>query len=108
MKEVARGLTLRCDWGPKYTTDAWIGEVRWLGMTISPSYVGESECKGVIERFMWTLKEQCLYLRQLASLEEARRVIGAFIRRYNTEWLIERLGYQMPAAVRAAAWAETA
>ncbi len=36
-KEIARGRTLRCDWGPQYTADAWIGEVRWLGMTISPS-----------------------------------------------------------------------
>jgi len=29
-------------------------------MTITPSYVGEPECNGVIERFMRTLKEQCL------------------------------------------------
>jgi hypothetical protein len=26
--------------------DAWINEVKWLGITISPSYVGEPECKG--------------------------------------------------------------
>jgi hypothetical protein len=32
--------------------------VKWLGITISPSYVGEPECNGVIERFMRTLKEQ--------------------------------------------------
>lgn len=107
-KEIARGLTLRCDWGPQYTADAWIGEVRWLGMTISPSYVGEPECNGVIERFMRTLKEQCLYLHQFASLDEARRVISDFIHRYNTEWLIGRLGYRTPAEARAAAWAEAA
>jgi hypothetical protein len=29
-------------------------------MTISSSYVGEPECNGVIERFMRTLKEQCV------------------------------------------------
>jgi hypothetical protein len=39
---------------------ARLGEVRWLGMTISPSYVGEPERNGVIERFLRTLKEQCL------------------------------------------------
>jgi transposase InsO family protein len=33
-------------------------EVKWLGMTISPSYVGEPECNGVIERFNRTLKEE--------------------------------------------------
>ena len=49
-----------------------------------------------------------LYLYQFASLGEARRVIGAFIHRYNTEWLIARLGYRTPAAARAAAWAEAA
>ena len=58
------GLALRCDWGPQYIADAWINEVKWLGCTISPSYVGEPECNGVAERFMRTLKEQCIYLHQ--------------------------------------------
>src|SRR2546427_11648595 len=38
-KDVARGLAIRCDWGPQYIADAWINEVKWLGCTISPSYV---------------------------------------------------------------------
>jgi transposase InsO family protein len=66
-KDVARGLRLRCDWGPQYIADAWINEVKWLGMTITPSYVGEPECNGVIERFMRTLKEQCIFSRSGAS-----------------------------------------
>lgn len=57
---------------------------------------------------MRTLKEQCLYLHQFASLEDARRAIGAFIHRYNTEWFIGRLAYRTPAEARAAAWAEAA
>ncbi len=93
-KDVARGLAIRCDWGPQYTADAWINEVKWLGITISPSYVGEPECNGVAERFMRTLKEQCIYVHQFASLEEAQRIIGEFIARYNAEWLIERLGHR--------------
>src|SRR4030095_12313839 len=101
----ARGLRIRCDWGPQYIADAWINEVKWLGMTITPSYVGEPECNGVIERFMRTLKEQCLYLHRFQTLAEARRIIGEFIARYNTEWLIERLGHQTPIAARAAAMA---
>jgi transposase InsO family protein len=82
-KDVARGLALRCDWGPQYIADAWINEVKWLGCTISPSYVGEPQCNGVAERFMRTLKEQCIYLHQFASLEEAQRRIGEFIARYT-------------------------
>src|SRR5213594_878270 len=100
-KDVARGLRIRCDWGPQYIADAWINEVKWLGMTITPSYVGEPECNGVIERFMRTLKEQCLYLHRFQNLAEAHRLIGEFITRYNTEWLIERLGHQTPVAARA-------
>ena len=100
-KDRARGLRLRCDWGPQYIADAWINEVRWLGITISPSYVGEPECNGVIERFNRTLKEQCVYLHRFESLEQARAIIAAFIERYNREWLTERLGHRTPAQARA-------
>jgi transposase InsO family protein len=99
-REVARGLKIRCDWGPQYIADAWINEVKWLGITISPSYVGEPECNGVIERFMRTLKEQCIYLHRFQSLTEARRIIGEFIPRYNTAWLIERLDHRTPTQAR--------
>jgi transposase InsO family protein len=104
-KDVARGLRIRCDWGPQYIADAWINEVKSLGMTITPSYVGEPECNGVTERFMRTLKEQCLYLHRFQSLAEAHRIISEFITRYNAEWLIERLGHQTPVAARRAAMA---
>jgi len=107
-KEVARGLAIRCDWGPQYIADAWINEVKWLGCTISPSYVGEPECNGVAERFMRTLKEQCIYLHQFESLAEARGIIGEFIVQYNTEWLIERLGHRTPVQARADSLARVA
>jgi transposase InsO family protein len=53
-----------------------------------------------MERFLRTLKEECLYLHQFSNLEEARKIIGDFIQRYNHEWLIERHGYRTPAEVR--------
>src|SRR5262245_49360550 len=58
-------------------------ELGWLGITHSPSFVGEPQCNGVIERFMRTLKEQCIWLHRFATLDEARAIIGAFIERYN-------------------------
>ncbi len=102
-KEIARGLQIRCDWGPQYIAAAWIQEVHWLGMSISPSFVGEPPCNGVAERFMRTLKEHCLYLHQFETLEQARQLIGEFIHRYNHEWLIERLGHRTPVQAREAA-----
>ena len=107
-KDIARGLMLRCDWGPQYIAQAWISEVKWLGITISPSYVGEPECNGVAERFIRTLKEQCLYLHRFRNVAEARAIIGAFIDRYNSQWLIERLGHRTPAQARADAQAPRA
>jgi transposase InsO family protein len=71
-----------------------------LGITHSPSFVGEPQCNGVIERFMRTLKEQCLWLHRFHTLDEARPVIAAFIERYNHQWLIERLGHRTPATAR--------
>jgi hypothetical protein len=54
-----------------------------------------------MERWIRTLKEECLYLHDFATLAEARQVIGEFIERYNTQWLLERHGYRTPAAIRA-------
>jgi putative transposase len=107
-KDMARGLQVRCDWGPQYIAAAWIQEVQWLGMTISPSVVGEPQCNGVAERFMRTLKEHCLYLHQFESLDQARTCISEFITRYNQEWLIERLGHRTPAQARVDAQAPRA
>ena len=108
-RDYADPLALRDRWrGPQYITQAWISEVKWLGITLSPSYVGEPECNGVAERFMRTLKEQCMYLYRFRNVAEARAIIGAFIDRYNSQWLIERLGFRTPAQARAEAQAPRA
>ncbi len=98
--KIALGLGLRHDWGPQYTAHQFQGELAWLGIRSTASYVGEPECNGVAERFMRTLKEECLYLHDFKSLEEARQEIDAFIERYNRGWLLERHGYRTPAQVR--------
>lgn len=54
------------------------------------------------ERFIRTLKEECLYLHDFQSLEEAWEVIDEFIKRYNHGWLLERHGYRTPAEARQA------
>ncbi len=54
----------------------------------------------MIERFIRTPKEQCIWLHRFESLEEAGAIIGAFIERYNYEWLIERLDHRTPVVAR--------
>ncbi len=100
--KIALGLGLRMDRGPQYTAHQFLGELRWLGIRPTPSYVGEPECNGIMERWIRTLKEECLYLHDFATLEEARQAIRQFIERYNQEWLLERHGYRTPAEVRRA------
>ena len=85
---------------PGHAADAFRNELTWLGITHTPSFVGEPQCNGVIERFIRTLKEQCLWLHRFETLAEARPIIAAFIRRYNEEWIIERLDYRTPAIAR--------
>ena len=67
---------------------------------LDEQHVGEPECNGVAERFIRTLKEECIHLHDFETLEEARAVIGAFIERYNTGWLLQRHGYLTPARAR--------
>lgn len=94
---IAAGLKLRLDWGTQYTSHVFEGETRWLGIELSHSFVAEPQCNGVAERFMRTVKEECLWLFDFEDLEQARARITEFIDLYNHEWLIERLGYRTPA-----------
>jgi transposase InsO family protein len=98
--KIVLGLGLRHDWGPQYTAKQFNAELKWLGIRDSPAFVGEPECNGLIERFMRTLKEECIYVHRFRTLEEARFAIGRFIRQYNHKWLLQRHGYMTPAEVR--------
>jgi putative transposase len=100
--KIALGLGLRMDHGPQYTAHQFLGELRWLGIRPTPSYVGEPQCNGIMERWIRTLKEECVYLHDFATLEETRQAIGEFIECYNTQWLLERHGHRTPAEVRQA------
>lgn len=99
-KAIALGLGLRHDWGSQYRARQFQAEIKWLGIRSTPAYVGEPECNGVAERFMRTLKEECIHLHDFDTLEEAREVIGAFVERYNNGWLLQRHGYMTPARAR--------
>ncbi len=106
-RNVARGVSCRHDWGPQYTSGHFQGSLRWLGITDSPAFAGEPPCNGCAERFIRTLKEQCIWTKRWESIEELRAGVKAFVERYNSEWLIERLGHRTPRESYEA-WLETA
>ena len=62
----------------------------------------EPEGNGCVERFIRTLKENPLWVRRFATIDELRLALHRFKDTYNQTWIVERHGYQTPAAVRAA------
>ena len=99
---IASGLSLRHDHGSQYLSDHFQGELSFLGIRSSPSFVAAPEGNGCAERFIRTLKEQLLWVETFETVEQLRLALLAFKDRYNQAWLVERHGHRTPAAVRQA------
>ena len=81
-------------------SDAFQGELAFLGIESSPAFVRAPEGNGCAERFIRTLKETLLWVRFFATVEELRRALLEFQEMYNTNWLIARPGFRPPRAIR--------
>jgi putative transposase len=99
---IASGLKLRHDHGSQFVADDFPGEITFLGIVSSPAFVREPKGNGCVERFIRTLKENLLWVRRFATIEKLRLALHAFKDSYHQTWIVERHGYQTPAAVRAA------
>jgi putative transposase len=54
--DVARGPSLRHDWGPRYRSGHFLGSIGWLGIADDAAFLGEPETNGCAERWIRTLK----------------------------------------------------
>ena len=99
-KDIATGLKLRHDHGSNYMSNDFQKEIDFLGIKASPSFVREPEGNGVAERFIRTLKENLLWVRDFETIEELRLALIEFARWYNDNWLVARHRYKTPAQVR--------
>jgi putative transposase len=99
---VAGGLKLRHDHGSQFVADDYQRELAFLGIASSPAFVREPEGNGCVDRFIRPLKENLLWVRRFDTTEELRLALHTFRQTYNHTWIVERHGYQSPAAVRAA------
>ena len=95
---VSGGLKLRHDHGSQFVADDFQRELAFLGIASSPAFVREPEGNGCVERFIRTLKENLLWVRRFDTIEELRQALHAFKETYNRAWIVERHGYQTPAA----------
>ena len=106
--DIARGLQLRHDWGPQYRSAHFTGSLAWLGISDDPAFLGEPETNGCAERWIRTLKDQCLWVQLHDTIDELRQAVTGFVDRYNTSWLIQRHGHQTPKEAYQAAQAAAA
>jgi putative transposase len=99
--DTALGLILRHDHGSNYMAEDFQREIRFLGITSSPSFVRQPEGNGVAERAIRTLKEQLLWVQHFATIEDLRQGLAAFATLYNATWLRARHGHRTPDQIRA-------
>jgi putative transposase len=94
--DIARGLSLRHDWGPQYRSGHFLGSIGWLGITDDAAFLGEPETNGCAERWIRTLKEQCLWVELHDTIDQLRQAVSGFVDRYNSSWLLQRHGHRTP------------
>jgi putative transposase len=106
--DVARGLSLRHDWGPQYRSAHFTASIGWLGIADDAAFLGEPETGGCAERWIRTLKEQCRWAELHDAIDQLRQAVSGFVDRYTTWWLIQRHGHLTPKEAYQAAQAATA
>ena len=99
----AKGVLLRSDNGLVFSSRRYMKLVNRYGLV--PEYITpySPEQNGIIERFMRTLKEECIWLHKFGTFTEAKRIIEKWIREYNMERPHQELGYMAPVEFKLAA-----
>lgn len=101
-EHVPAGVELRCDHGPQYTSaDARDLCASWgVEQTFAP--VGRPTGNAVAERTILTMKLECIWLRDWASLYELEGALTEWRRMFNDERPHQSLRWSTPAAWRGA------
>lgn len=96
-RNAASGTAPRHDHGSQFISHVFQDELKFLGIQSSPSFVRSPEGNGYVERFIQTLKEQLLWLKRFATVDELDHALKDFAHRYNSHWIIGRLGFKTTA-----------
>lgn len=94
-------LLLRSDNGLVFTSRRYTATVRAYGLQQEFITPYSPEQNGLVERFIRSMKEECVWQHRFESISHARDVIGRWMRHYNTERPHQALGYQVPAQLAA-------
>ena len=97
-----KGLVLRSDNGLIFMAKSYRRTVKDYGLSQEYITPYTPEQNGIAERVIRTLKEECVWLHNFRSREEAERAIAQWVRKYNTERPHESLGWKTPVEWREA------
>ena len=84
-EKVTAELQLHSDQGFQYTSQAYFKLTKAYHITPSMSSRGNPYDNAMAENFFSILKTECIHRVKLKTFEEARLLIGEYIRFYNTE-----------------------
>ena len=87
------------DQGSQFTSEKFTGELAAREIAISMDGRGRCMDNIFIERLWRSLKYEEVYLKDYASVNEARAGIRKYFHFYNQERLHQSLGYRTPAAI---------
>ena len=96
-----RNLTIRSDNGLVFTSRRYTRTVYRYGIKQEFIRPHAPQQNGMVERLIRSVKEQCLWLQNFASLDEAsgaaiRQALGSWFRYYNEQRPHQALGMKMP------------
>ena len=92
-------ITLRSDNGLVFTSRHYTRTVYHYGLEQEFIRPHTPQQNGMVERLIRTVKEQCLWLHQFHSLEEARQVLRAWFKYYNEQRPHQALGMKSPSMI---------
>lgn len=89
-------ILLRSGNGLVFTSKRCTNTVGSYGLTQEFITPCRPEQNGVLERFLKSLKEECVWRHRFESLSQAQSVIASWIRHTNTERPHQALWYKLP------------
>jgi transposase InsO family protein len=100
-ENVPDGVELRTDHGPQYTGADCEALVDKWGLLHTYAPVGRPTGNAVVERFIRTMKEEVVWLRDWESADDLRAALDAWLVRYNERRPHQSLAWKTPATFRA-------
>ena len=92
-------ITLRSDNGLVFTSRHYTRTVYQYGLKQEFIRPHAPQQNGMVERLIRTVKEQCLWLHNFQTLDEARQTLRAWFKYYNEQRPHQALGMKTPSTI---------